>query len=186
LFEDPTMSRIGKKSIDLPKGVTATVSGRTVTVKGAKHSLTIEHRPEVKVAVAGDKVSVTREGDDKHARAYHGLTRALISNMVDGVTKGFRKELEIVGVGWTARVQGKKIALSVGYADTREVEIPAGVTVEVNQTRIAVSGPDKQAVGQLAAAIRAERKPEPYNGKGIKYVDEVIIRKEGKAFAGGA
>ena len=180
------MSRIGSKSIEVPKGVTVTVNGRTVTIKGAKHSLSYEHRPEVQVASADNKITVTRTGDNKESRAYHGLTRALLNNMVEGVSKGFRKELEIVGVGWTARVAGKKIALNVGYADVREVEIPAGVTVEVAQTRITVSGPDKQAVGQLAAAIRAERKPEPYNGKGIKYVDEVLIRKEGKAFAGGA
>ncbi len=182
------MSRIGNKPVALPSGVKVAVSGdRVVTVESGNKKLTMTHRPEVSVQVdeASKQVVVTRRDDSRTARALHGLTRALIANMVTGVTTGFSRELEVNGVGWTARVQGKKVALNVGYADTREVAIPDGVTVEVQGNRIKVSGPDKQAVGQLAANIRAQRKPEPYNGKGIKYVDEVIIRKQGKAFAGG-
>lgn len=182
------MSRIGNKPVALPSGVKVAVSGdRVVTVESGNKKLTMTHRPEVSVQVdeASKQVIVTRRDDSRTARALHGLTRALIANMVTGVTTGFSRELEVNGVGWTARVQGKKVALNVGYADTREVAIPDGVTVEVQGNRIKVSGPDKQAVGQLAANIRAQRKPEPYNGKGIKYVDEVIIRKQGKAFAGG-
>lgn len=179
------MSRIGNKPIDLPAGVTVSVSGRTVTVQGKNATLTYEHRPEVSVKVEDKQVVVERSSDQKQTKAYHGLTRALINNMIIGVSEGFKKELEINGVGWTARVQGRKLALNVGYADTRELEIPMGVDVQVQGNKIAIAGAVKQAVGQFAAATRAQRPPEPYNGKGIKYSDEVIVRKEGKAFAGG-
>ncbi|MBI1367202.1 MAG: 50S ribosomal protein L6 [Planctomycetes bacterium] len=181
------MSRIGNKPIDLPSGATVTLAGRMITVKGKDATLTYEHRPEVKVIVDADKkqVRVERANDLKQTKAYHGLTRALINNMITGVTKGFKKELEVNGVGWTAKLQGGKLALVVGYADTRYVAVPAGVKVAVDGNKITVTGADRQAVGQFAAAARAQRKPEPYNGKGIKYVDEVIVRKEGKAFAGG-
>src|SRR5690606_7907039 len=158
------MSRIGNKPVALPSGVKVAVSGdRVVTVESGNKKLTMTHRPEVSVQVdeASKQVVVTRRDDSRTARALHGLTRALIANMVTGVTTGFSRELEVNGVGWTARVQGKKVALNVGYADTREVAIPDGVTVEVQGNRIKVSGPDKQAVGQLAANIRAQRKPEP-------------------------
>jgi len=180
------MSRIGKQPIDVPAGVTVTISARKVEVKGKQGTLSIVHRPEVTVTWAADekKVHVERKGNDKTAKAYHGLTRALIQNMIEGVNTGFKKELEINGVGWTARLQGKNIALSVGYADVRTVEVPAGVKCEVAGNKITVTGPDKQKVGQFAAQVRAHRKPEPYNGKGIKYTDEVIVRKEGKAFGG--
>lgn len=182
------MSRIGKQPVDVPAAVTVTIAGRKVEVKGKNGTLSITHRPEVTVRWAADekKVYVERKDDDKQSKAYHGLTRALIQNMIEGVTTGFKKELEINGVGWTARLQGKNIALAVGYADTRTVAIPDGVKAEVQGNRIIVTGADKQKVGQFASQVRAHRKPEPYNGKGIKYVDEVIIRKEGKAFAGGA
>jgi large subunit ribosomal protein L6 len=142
-------------------------------------------RPEVGVKVEGTKVEVTMDpaivevGSNK---AFWGTTRALIATAVDGVLKGYEKKLEIIGVGWGARVQGKKLVLTVGYANTLDVAIPDGVKVEVNQTMVTVSGPDKQAVGQFASKCRALRKPEPYNGKGIKYFDEVIQRKQGKAF----
>ncbi len=179
------MSRIGKLPIPVPAGVTVTVTGRKVQAQGKQGTLSIEHRPEVHVAVEGNEVIVTRKDDEKASKAYHGLTRALIANMVTGVSTGFKKELEINGVGWTAKLQGKRIALSVGYADTRYVDIPEGVKVEVAGNRITVTGPDNQKVGQFAAQVRAHRKPEPYNAKGIKYSDEVIARKEGKAFAGG-
>ncbi len=181
------MSRIGKKPVALPDNVKVAVSGRTVVVESGKNKLSFTHRPEVSVKVdAKTKTAlIERSGDSREARALHGLTRALIANMVEGVTKGFSKDLEINGVGWTAKVQGSKIALTVGFADVREVEFPAGVKVEVAGNKIKISGPDKQAVGQIAAEIRSQRPPEPYNGKGIKYSDEHIIRKAGKAFAGG-
>ena len=180
------MSRIGKKPVAIPANVKIGVNGRVVTVDGGKSKLTFTHREQVSVKV-DDKaktVVVERLGDDRLSRALHGTTRATIANMIEGVTKGFLKELEINGVGWSAVVQGPKIVLNVGYADPRVVAIPAGVKVEVAQNRIKVSGADRQAVGQVAAVIRSHRPPEPYNAKGIKYVDEVIIRKQGKQFAG--
>lgn len=176
------MSLIGKMPIEVPAGVSVSVKDGQVTVKGKASTLSLAHRPEVTVSVEGDQVVVTRENDSRVAKAMHGMTRSLIANMVTGVHTGFTKELEIVGVGWNAKVQGKKLALNVGYADTKEVEIPAGVTVAVEGMKIKVSGPDKQSVGQFAAQVRSKRKPEPYNGKGIKYSDETIIRKAGKAF----
>ncbi|HEX7009930.1 MAG TPA: 50S ribosomal protein L6 [Phycisphaeraceae bacterium] len=179
------MSRIGKQPVPIPSGAKVSISGRDVVVEAKNGRLAYTHRPEVTVRVEDDKVIVERRDDSRTARAMHGLTRALIANMIHGVTQGFSRELEVNGVGWSARVQGNQVALTVGYADTRFVEIPAGVKVEVQQNRIKVSGPDKQLVGQVAARIRAHRPPEPYNAKGIKYADEVIIRKQGKAFAGG-
>ena len=182
------MSRIGKKPVPVPDNVKVAVSGNGVTVESGKNKLTFTTVPavSVKVDTQAKAVVVECKSEDRFARAMHGTTRARIANMIEGVTKGFSKELEINGVGWTAKVAGTKIALSVGYADVREVAIPAGVKVEVNQNRIKVTGADKQAVGQFAAEVRSQRPPEPYNGKGIKYVDEQIIRKQGKAFAGGA
>lgn len=178
------MSRIGKTPIPVTDGAKVQVDGRKVSVSGKLGSLDLFHRPEVAVSVDGDSVVVTRHGDNKTARAFHGLTRSLVANMIEGVTKGFVKELEVSGVGYVATMKGtRQIDLKVGFADTRSVSIPDGVTCEVNGVRIKVSGFDKQLVGQTAAAIRAERKPEPYNGKGIRYIDEVILRKQGKAFA---
>ncbi len=181
------MSRIGKKPVAVPDNVKVAVSGRDVVVESGKNRLAFTHRPEITVRVDGatKAVVVERKSEDRVSRALHGLTRAMIANMVEGVTKGFSKELEVNGVGWTAKLQGAKVALSVGYADVKEVEVPAGVKVEITANRIKVSGADKQAVGQTAAEIRAQRPPEPYNGKGIKYIDEIIIRKAGKAFSGG-
>ena len=181
------MSRIGKKPIALPANVKVAVNGCDVVVESGSNKLTYTHRPEVTVRVddGAKAVVVDSDSDDRTAKAMHGLTRALIANMVTGVTTGFLKELDINGVGWGAKLEGQKLALNVGYADTRYVVIPPGVAVEVQGTRIKVRGADKQAVGQVAAMIRAHRPPEPYNGKGIKYVDERIIRKAGKAFAGG-
>lgn len=180
------MSRIGNTPVDVPAGVAVTIQGREVSVQGPKGTLAYEHRPEVSVAWDEDekKVCVSRADNQGATKAYHGLTRALIRNMVIGVTEGFTRNLEVNGVGWTARVQGRTLALNVGYADTREVEIPMGVDVAVQGNKISISGTDKQAVGQLAAKTRAQRPPEPYNGKGIKYAEEIIRRKEGKAFAG--
>ena len=182
------MSRVGKKPISLPANVKVTVGkDRTVTVESGSNKLSIQHRPEVTVKVDEEakEVVVTRQDDERGTRAFHGLTRALINNMIMGVTAGFSKELEINGVGWTAQVQGNRVGMNVGFADTKYVPIPAGVKVEVAGNKVKVSGQDKQAVGQCAAQIRATRKPEPYNGKGVKYADERIIRKAGKAFGGG-
>lgn len=178
------MSRIGKKPVPLA-GAKVSVSGNQVTVEAGSNRLSITHRPEVCVKVQGDQVVVERQDDSRTAKAMHGLTRSLISNMVQGVTKGYEKHLEINGVGWTAKLQGNKVNLKVGYADTRVVEVPAGITVDIQQNKLKISGADKQLVGQVAAEIRAHRKPEPYNGRGIKYADEHIIRKQGKAFASG-
>jgi len=180
------MSRIGKKPVLLPDGVKVSVQDRMVTVESGSGRLSLTHRPEVAVVVEGRTVCVQRRADDRVSRAMHGLTRALIQNMVQGLTQGFSKELEVVGVGWSARLQGDQVHLNVGYADTRVVAIPRGVKVELAGARIKVSGADRQAVGQVAAQIRAHRPPEPYNGKGIKYTNEKIIRKQGKAFVGGA
>jgi large subunit ribosomal protein L6 len=187
-WKDRTMSRIGKKPIPLPANVKVALSGRQITVEAGANRLSMTHRPEVAVRVDSEKklLFVERNDDQRFSRAVHGLTRALINNMVVGVTTGFRKDLEINGVGWTAQVKGAKVVLNVGYADAKEVSIPAGVKVEVAGNKIAVSGPDRQAVGQCAAMIRGVRPPEPYNAKGIKYTDEHITRKQGKAFAAGA
>ena len=180
------MSRIGKKPIAIPDKVKVTVSSQTVTVDGGKSKLSFTFKPLVSVKVDKIGVVVERQGDSREARALHGTTRALIANMIKGVTTGFAKELEVVGVGWSAALKGQSLELNVGYADPRVVPIPAGLKVEVAQNKIKVSGPDKQVVGQFAAVVRSQRPPEPYNGKGIKYSDERIVRKQGKAFAGAA
>jgi len=182
------MSRIGKKPVAIPANVKVSVANQTVTVDGGKSKLAFTCKPQITVKVddKAKQVVVERKTDDRQSRALHGTTRAIIANMIEGVTKGFSKELEIVGVGWTVVLQGQKLVLNVGYADPKEVMVPPGVKVEIQQLKIKVSGPDIQAVGHLAAVIRAQRPPEPYNGKGIKYSDEVIKRKQGKAFAGGA
>ncbi len=180
------MSRIGKQPVPLPNGVKVAVRDREVVVESGSKKLTYTHRAEVTVRVDEDAkaVVVDRHGDDRIAKAMHGMTRALVANMVTGVSSGFTKELEITGVGWTASLKGKEVALNVGYADTRMVPVPAGVEVKIEKNKITVTGSDKQAVGQLAARIRSHRPPEPYNGKGIKYSDERVIRKVGKAMAG--
>tara|TARA_R110000782_G_scaffold57258_11_gene119632 strand:- start:985 stop:1539 length:555 start_codon:yes stop_codon:yes gene_type:complete len=182
------MSRIGRKPITVPKNVKVSISGRTVSIEGPKGSLKMEHRPDV--AVAWDEsekainvsVDEKKAADDRQLRAYWGTTRSLINNMIEGVTKGYEKKLEIVGVGWSGALQGKNLSLKVGYANRIEVPIPTGLTVAVDKQLVTISGPDKQQVGHFAAKVRSKRKPEPYNGKGIKYSDEVIMRKQGKAF----
>ena len=181
------MSRIGKKPVEVPAKVKVSISGATVTIEGPKGTLSMEHRPEVSVTWDEGEKSITvsideKDMNNKPVRAYWGTTRALISNMIQGVMEGYEKKLEVVGVGWTASVAGQKLALKVGYANTVEVAIPTGVNVSVDKQIVTVNGTDKQAVGQLAAEIRAVRKPEPYNGKGIKYTDEVIKKKQGKQF----
>lgn len=181
------MSRIGKKPVAL-SGATVKVTGREVSVNGKGGTLTYTHRPEVSVRVDDDskEVVVERKGDSRTARAMHGLTRSLIANMIEGVTKGYEQNLEVHGVGYGAQVQGNKIKLKLGYADERVVTIPAGVTVDAksssNLTELSIKGIDKQLVGQVASAVRQHRKPEPYNGKGVRYKGEQIVRKQGKAF----
>lgn len=181
------MSRIGQKPVPVPSGVKVALAGRTITVEGALGKLTYEHRPEVKVTYdeAARQVVIERHDESRTSKSLHGLTRSLIANMVEGVTKGYQKSLEIVGVGYNARIQGRSLMLTVGYADVRSLDIPEGVSVEVPAaSRIVVKGPDKQKVGDFAARVRRVREPEPYQGKGIRYSDEVVRRKAGKAFAG--
>ncbi len=183
------MSRIGKQPIAVPSGVKVQVAGQTVTVEGPKGRLVTDVPAGITARYDdGDKqVVVERGGDQKKLKALHGLARALIANNVLGVVEGYSKSLEIVGVGYNARVQGNKLLLTVGFANTVEKLIPQGVQVDTpTATQIVVSGPDKQKVGHFAAEIRKVRPPEPYKGKGIRFKDEVVRRKAGKAFAGGA
>jgi large subunit ribosomal protein L6 len=179
------MSRIGKKPVSVPKGVKVSVQDRTVNVEGPKGSLSFTHRPEVSVAAEDGQVTVSVDEallGNKKVRALWGTTRALINNMMTGATTGYSRKLEIHGVGWTAAVAGTNLKLNVGYANSIEMPIPTGLTVTVEKQSITIEGADKQAVGQFAAAARAKRPPEPYNGKGIRYADEIIRKKEGKQF----
>ena len=178
------MSRIGKKPVTVPDGVQVQVSDHTITVEGPLGKLQWEHRPEVSVAYDADgkMVSVSRHNDQRLSRALHGLTRALIQNMVVGVKEGYEKRLEIVGVGYLAAVLGQTLQLRVGLANELQVPIPEGLKITVpDQQHIVIRGIDKQLVGQFAAAVRALRKPEPYKGKGIRYLGEAVRRKQGKA-----
>lgn len=176
------MSRIGKQPIALPAGVKVALAGSLVKVTGPQGALEMPLRSEVKVEVRDSEVVVTRIDDTRGPKALHGLTRTLIANMVKGVTEGFSKKLDIVGVGYKADVQGSVLNLALGYSHPIKYELPKGISATVEkQTSITVKGADKQLVGQVAADIRAFRKPEPYKGKGIKYSDEVIRRKAGKA-----
>jgi len=181
------MSRIGRKPIVVPSGVKVEVAGRTVTVTGPKGTLKRDLPGSIAVAVGGDSVSVTRPSDSKTDRSLHGLCRTLVANMVEGVSTGFRKELEINGVGYRAAKSGNKLTLALGYSHPIEIVPPAGISFEVDgQTKVSIIGHDKEAVGQIAAEIRSLRKPEPYKGKGIKYEGETIRRKAGKAGKVGA
>ncbi|MBQ1707035.1 MAG: 50S ribosomal protein L6 [Acutalibacteraceae bacterium] len=179
------MSRIGKKPIAIPAGVEVKIDGCTVTVKGPKATLTRDVHPNMAVKVEGAELIVERPNDQKQNRALHGLTRSLLANMVEGVSNGFSKVLEVNGVGYRAAVQGNTLNLTVGYSHPVEMPVPEGLTAEVNGNKITISGADKQKVGQFAAEVREKRPPEPYKGKGIKYADEHIRRKEGKAGKGG-
>lgn len=181
------MSRIGKLPIEIPKGVEVKVdNNNVVTVKGQKGTLTKEFHKDMIINIDSDKILVQRPSEEKMHKALHGLTRTLINNMVEGVSKGFEKNLEIHGVGYRAQKQGKKIILSLGYSHPVEMEEPAGLTIEVPApNKIVVKGCDKQAVGELAAKIRTKREPEVYKGKGIRYENEVIKLKEGKTGAKG-
>jgi large subunit ribosomal protein L6 len=176
------MSRIGKEPVPVPSGVDVTLADGMLTVKGPKGTLQREIHPDVTVTVGDGEITVTRSTDQREHRALHGLYRSLIANMVTGVTDGYTRSLEIVGVGYRAAARGSGLTIQVGYSHPVEVEAPEGITLEVaSPTRINVSGADKQMVGQVAANIRAIRKPEPYKGKGIRYAGEQIRRKAGKA-----
>ena len=174
------MSRIGRKPINIPAGVTASVDNGVITVKGPKGTLDFKFNPAMTVEIKGDVIEVTRPNDAKENRSLHGLTRTLIHNMVIGVTEGYSKTLEVNGVGYRASKAGKKLTLNLGYSHPVEMEDPEGLESEVQDNKIIIKGIDKEKVGQYAAEIRDKRRPEPYKGKGIKYADEVIRRKEGK------
>jgi len=176
------MSRIGYKVINLPENVEVTVDANNhVVVKGPKGELSYTFNPELKIEVKDGQVNVERPNELKKIKQLHGTTRALIANMVEGVSEGFKKELEIIGLGYRAALQGNKLVLNIGYSHPVEFDMREGVTIEVpDQTHITVSGIDKQKVGEFAANIRATRKPEPYKGKGIRYKNEQVVRKEGK------
>ncbi|MCG3268187.1 50S ribosomal protein L6 [Yoonia sp. I 8.24] len=175
------MSRIGKKPVELPSGVTATVSGQTVEVKGPKGTLSFKATDDVSITVDGNVVTVEPRGKSKRARQQWGMSRTMVANLATGVSEGFKKELELSGVGYRAQMQGKVLKLSLGYSHDVNFEVPEGVTVTAAKpTEITVEGIDSQLVGQVAANIREWRKPEPYKGKGIKYKGEYIFRKEGK------
>jgi large subunit ribosomal protein L6 len=175
------MSRIGKLPIEVPAGVTITVDSDVITVKGAKGELTVPHLSDVTVSLEGTQAIVTRKDDERIARSQHGLQRALLANAVEGVTKGFEKKLEVNGVGFRVSGGGQDIELLLGFSHPVKYHAKDGVNLAVDKMNIIVSGIDKQSVGQVAAEIRALKKPEPYKGKGIKYSDEVIRRKVGKA-----
>lgn len=176
------MSRIGKKPISLPSGVEAKIEGNTVTIKGPKGTLTQQIPEEITMKQEGNQLVAERPSESKQHRALHGLSRALVSNMVEGVTKGFEKKLELVGVGYRAQMQGNKLVINIGYSHPVEIDPPEGIEFEVPApTKITVKGTDKQLVGNTTAHIRAIREPEPYKGKGIRYENEVVRRKAGKA-----
>ena len=175
------MSRIGKKPVELPSGVEAKVSGQTIEVKGPKGTRSFTATDDVTITVDGQSVAVEPRGKSKRARQQWGMSRTQVANLVTGVTDGFKKELEISGVGYRAQMQGNTLKLSLGFSHEVNFDVPEGVTVTApKQTEVVVEGIDQQLVGQVAANIREWRKPEPYKGKGIKYKDEYIFRKEGK------
>ncbi len=180
------MSRVGLAPIEVPPSVEVTIDGSIVSVKGAKGTLSRTFSDRISFELEDDIVSVKRDGDDREARALHGLSRALLNNMVVGVSEGFQKELTTVGVGYRANLQGRTLELLVGFSHPVHIEVPEGIELEVpEQTRIIIRGIDKELVGQVAANIRSVRPPEPYKGKGIRYVDEYVRRKAGKAGAVG-
>lgn len=175
------MSRVGKKPIAVPAGVTLTLNGSELTVKGPKGTLVKEFHSDIKINISENEVVVERPTDNKLHRSLHGTTRALVANMVTGVSEGFTRTLELVGVGYRAAKAGNGVTLSLGFSHPVEISPEAGIEIEVpNQTTLIIKGINKERVGQVAAEIRAIRKPEPYKGKGIKYSDEVVRRKEGK------
>lgn len=180
------MSRIGRKPINIPAGVDVKLNDGVVTVKGVKGTLTQKVHPNISVSIDGNIINVTRPNDDKENRSLHGLSRTLISNMIEGVSTGYKKDLEVNGVGYRVQKQGKNLVMNLGYSHQVIMSDTDDVTIEVQGTnKITIHGADKQKVGQFAAEVREKRPPEPYKGKGIKYVTETIRRKEGKAGKGG-
>lgn len=180
------MSRIGRKPIAIPAGVEVKIDGSTVTVKGPKGTLTQTVHSNMKVEMNGTEITVTRPDDSNLNKSLHGLTRTLIANMIEGVEKGYSKELEVNGVGYRAAKQGNDLVLNIGFSHQVIMSEIDGITIDVpTPNKVVISGPDKQKVGQFAAEVREKRPPEPYKGKGIKYADEHIRRKEGKAGKGG-
>lgn len=181
------MSRIGKQPVTIPNGVTVEKrDGNTVFVKGPKGELTFVVQKVLEINVADGKLSLTRKNEDKAAKSLHGMSRTIVSNMIEGVTKGFSKQLEIQGVGYRAAMQGSKLVLTLGYSHPVEFQPPKGITITIDPEKkniLTVTGADKQVVGEVAAQIRSYRKPEPYKGKGIRYVGEHVRRKAGKAAA---
>ncbi|OWK31627.1 50S ribosomal protein L6 [Sphingomonas dokdonensis] len=175
------MSRIGKKAVPVPAGVTASVNGKELSVKGPKGTLSLQMSDLINYDIQSDGIAVQPANETKQARAFWGMQRTLVQNLVTGVTEGFTKKLLITGVGYRAAAQGNKLKLQLGYSHDVDIDVPAGIEVKTpDQTTVEISGADKQKVGQLAAEIRRWRKPEPYKGKGIKYAGEFIFRKEGK------
>jgi large subunit ribosomal protein L6 len=175
------MSRIGRKPIQIPNGVDVKIEDKGVTVKGAKGTLTFDVLPFISVDIAYGQIHVSRDADEKRDRAAHGMTRAILNNMVIGVSRGFERVLEIIGVGYRAQMQGKNLVLALGFSHPVEVSPPEGIELAVDgPTKVIVRGADKQLVGQTAADIRGYRPPEPYKGKGIRYANEYVIRKAGK------
>ena len=175
------MSRIGNKIVFLPAGVEIKQDGNDITVKGPKGELKRTFSSDIKMNIEGNEVTFTRPNDSKEMKTIHGTTRANFNNMVVGVSEGFQKALELIGVGYRAQLQGKKLVLNVGYSHPVEIEAPAGIEIEVpSNTSVIIKGSDKEVVGELAANIRGVRPPEPYKGKGIRYVGEFVRRKEGK------
>ncbi len=178
------MSRIGKKPVAVPKGVSVAVNGHQVSVKGPKGELSRTFHPEIQIALAGEQVTVGRPSDEARHKALHGLTRTLIQNMVDGVAKGYSRVLEIQGVGYKAEAKGNGLQLALGFSHPVQYPAPSGIKFTVdNNTIVRLEGPDKELVGQVAAEIRSLRKPEPYKGKGVRYQGEVVRRKAGKTGA---
>ncbi|HLU65989.1 MAG TPA: 50S ribosomal protein L6 [Kofleriaceae bacterium] len=175
------MSRVGKKPIPVPSGVQVSVSGSAISVKGPKGQLQMDLHPKVKVTQEGSELVCTRDSDDRESRAAHGLVRAHLANMVQGVSAGFQRKLEINGVGYRAEVSGKKLVLQLGYSHPINYDLPDGVTAAVDKNVVVLSGIDKQLLGATAAKVRSFRPPEPYKGKGVKYAEETILRKVGKA-----
>ncbi|MBI3341518.1 50S ribosomal protein L6 [Candidatus Curtissbacteria bacterium] len=175
------MSKIGKLPVLIPQDVTVSINDKSVTVNGPKGNLSFDFRPEIKVEVVENNVQVSRRGETKMAKSLHGLTRSIIANMVKGVTQGHEKVLEIIGVGYRAAKQGENLVLSVGYSHPVVVAPLNGIALDAKENKIIISGADKIVVGEMAARIRRIRPPEPYKGKGIKYIDEIVRRKAGKA-----
>ncbi len=175
------MSRIGKKPIEIPKGVNVTINGQNIKIKGPKGELEFDIHPNIKISIEQNQILVLRNNDEKENRALHGLTRALLQNMITGVTVGYSKTLDLVGVGYRVELKGKNLLINIGYSHPILFIPPDGINIQTPiQTQIVVSGVDKQLVGLVSSKIRAIRKPEPYKGKGIKYSDEIIRRKAGK------